>query len=568
MAGRRTFLPLAGAALLLIAPRVEAQPATAGTPVAGSHLAAESNASVLADGLGGAFIGFKIAYRSPSLPAEVAVAHVYASAGRDPDWAALPANPPGSLAQSSPAGPARVVRAPSGMVLTFADFSNIATPSDVVLELGAQGANGGYPGFQPSYSYNTLTVLPRSDGGALILSKATGSTNCLTTVLSPSGAGTEVLTHISLASGNQATVAGDRMAAAPSGVDGAIAVILLPTIDLTATGTDIVAVRVDGAGNAVWTPTHRVLSNAVRDQMDPVAVSDGADGAYIAWRDQRSATIGPDIYGVRLLANGASAAGWPIGAKAVVATTGGQYAPSIASDDAGGAWIAWVDERNLALSGSDIYFTHLLGDGTFASGFITNGRAMCTDPGAQTDVQITRDDSGGLFAVWIDARDGEPDLYALHMDAAGLVTSGWQSGGSPVCTDGTAQARPAVGWVSNGRAIAAWNDSRTGTNIVYAAALDAARGVLDVPRAGAARLALAPRVNPGHSAVELRIDAPGSGEVHVQLFDVSGRLRAERSVSGPVQGAAARFAGLEPGVYLVSAAQADERSTARVAVLR
>jgi len=239
----------------------------------------------------------------------------------------------------------------------------------------------------------------------------------------------------------------------------------------------------------------------------------------------------------------------------------------MASDDAGGAWIAWVDERD-TLSGPNIFFTHMLASGTPAAGFPTGGRALCAATGIQSEVQIVRDGSGGLFALWLDARDGETDLYAQHLDTSGNPTAGWAANGVAVCTDPTAQSGPALGAVSSGRAIAAWSDPRTGTAVVYAAALDATKGVLGVPAPATARLALAPRTNPGRGSVDVRIDAAGPGEVRVQVFDVSGRLRAERSISGPTQAFAVRFERLEPGVYLVSALQDGARSLARVAVLR
>jgi hypothetical protein len=354
----------------------------------------------------------------------------------------------------------------------------------------------------------------------------------------------------------------------PSGVDGGIAVILLPTINLTTTGTDMVAVRVNAAGSPVWSPAHRVLSSAVRDQMDEVAVSDGADGAIIAWRDGRNAATPDDIYAQRLLATGAVAAGWTAGGKAIAVLAGGQYAPSIASDDAGGAWIAWVDERNVVLGGSDIYFTHVLAGGTLASGFVANGRALCNELGDQTAVQLARDGSGGVFAVWLDARDGEADLYAQHLNAVGDPTVHWAAGGNPVCTDGTPQQSPAIDLVSTGHAITAWSDARTGTSIVYAAALDAGLGVLAVPRPAVAHLALAPAANPARDVLELRLDAAGAGEVRVTLTDISGRVQGERRLEGPARGTRLRFHGLAPGVYLARASQAGSSTLTRITVLR
>jgi hypothetical protein len=45
---------------------------------------------------------------------------------------------------------------------------------------------------------------------------------------------------------------------------------------------------VDGAGNAVWVANGVVLCTVPRGQYAPVIVSDGAGGAIVAWQDDRA----------------------------------------------------------------------------------------------------------------------------------------------------------------------------------------------------------------------------------------------------------------------------------------
>jgi hypothetical protein len=348
-------------------------------------------------------------------------------------------------------------------------------------------------------------------------------------------------------------------------VNGGIAVMLEPFVG-GATGVDIIAVRVDGAGQPVWPATWRGIATAALDQRDPVAVSDGADGVVVVWDDNRGSTA-PDIYAERLLASGALAPGWISGGKAICARTGNQVLPSIASDDAGGAWFAWQDDRNVDSTGVDLYFTHVLANGSFAPGSVTNGRVLCAAAGDQGSVKLVRDGSGGVFAVWLDGRNGGVDLYAQHLNSSGNPTTGWAAAGNAVCTNAAGKALPALDLVSTGRAIVAWNDARTGTDIVYSAALDAAHGVLDVPRAAAPRLSLAPGANPAHGGLELRLDAAGAGDVRVMLFDIAGRVQAERTVAGPVRSAGLKFDGLRPGLYLARATQAGASTNTHIAVL-
>src|SRR2546422_414629 len=110
-------------------------------------------------------------------------------------------------------------------------------------------------------------------------------------------------------------------------------------------------------------------------------------------------------------------------------------------------------------------------------------------------------------------------------------TSGTSCSAAPTSTSrmcsGTARSPPA--------------SSRTGASIVYAAALDAALGVLAVPGPAAAHLALAPATNPARDALELQLSAADAGDVRVTLFDVSGRVRAERMLAGPARARTLRF---------------------------
>ena len=556
---------LAAVALLAAAP-LHAQPATAGYAVSSTHLAGEHRPSVLADGLGGAFIGYKLDYRSVTAPAEILVSHVQPWGARYPEWGTLPLAPAGSLAQANPTGLARVVLAPQGKALAFADLTNGSGTADVVRRVETDGADPSYPGFKSTYSYNTLAVAQRSDGGALVMSKTPGSTNCLATVITAAGAGTEVLNDLAVGASWQAQLGGDQMTAVPSGTDGAIATLLFLQLQGALDGgTDIVAVRIDGSGHELW---HRVVTQALRDQTDVVSTTDGADGIIMAWRDQRTSANGADVYAQRLLSTGAAATGWLVGGKAIAALAGSdQLAPTIAPDDAGGAWIAWVDGRDLATTDNDIYFTHVLANGAFAAGFPSGGKVLCNALGSQSAVRVARDGNGGLFAVWLDARDGEQDLYGQHVDSAGNVTANWQANGSPLCTDPTPQIEAAIGWVSNGRAIAAWSDQRGGDNAVYALTLDAATVTLGVPAGSSSRLALAPRKNPSRRGIELMLDASGAGDVRVALLDVSGRRLAEQTIVGPGHAAPVRFQGVRPGLYFVTAARGGERASVRVAVV-
>ncbi len=135
----------------------------------------------------------------------------------------------------------------------------------------------------------------------------------------------------------------------------------------TATGLDLYAQRLSGAGGELWDAGGVVVSAAPDKQQSFDAVSLGAGGVITSWNDFRDPTF-TDIYAQRLDSSGV-AAGLVDGA-AVSTAFSSQFASSIVSDGAGGAIVAWYDYRDNATSGSDVYAQNAFADGgIFADGF-------------------------------------------------------------------------------------------------------------------------------------------------------------------------------------------------------
>jgi hypothetical protein len=147
----------------------------------------------------------------------------------------------------------------------------------------------------------------------------------------------------------------------------------------------------------------------------------------------------------------------------------GQSDPVIASDGAGGAFIAWNDLRSG--QGYDIYAQHVN-----ASGIVqwdSNGTVICAESGIQNMVVMIPDGAGGAILAWEDKRtDMNYDIYAQRLNSSG--TALWGAGGIPVvATDGDQQA-PCIVSDGQGGAIIAWNDTRPGgASNIYAQRLDA-----------------------------------------------------------------------------------------------
>lgn len=198
---------------------------------------------------------------------------------------------------------------------------------------------------------------------------------------------------------------------------------------------------------------------ATPDQMDPVVLSDGAGGEFVAWHDFRSGAY--DIYAQRISSAGVPL--WASGGVAVCSATGAQMCPCITSDGAGGAIIAWHDYRGGATS--DIYVQKLNANG--AAQWATNGVAVCTAANSQSYPQAVPDSAGGAIIAWMDYRSGTNwDLYAQRVSTTGIVR--FAANGIGVCTAASDQQNIVMVSDGSGGAFMSWEDLRSGSYDIYA----------------------------------------------------------------------------------------------------
>lgn len=227
---------------------------------------------------------------------------------------------------------------------------------------------------------------------------------------------------------------------------------------------DIYARRVSSTGSAQWAANGVAVCDAALAQWNPVMVSDGASGAIVAWGDTRSGE--GDIYAQRVNVSGVME--WADDGVAVCAATGVQEYPSIASDEAGGAIVAWTDSRGTDMS---IYSQRVRATGL--PQWTANGVSLCTYTGDQAGTLTVSDGAGGAIVGWYDMRAGASvvQLYARRVSASGVAQ--WASNGVAMCT--TPGGRAGIGLVSDGEggAIMALTDPRGSTSYdVYAQRVD------------------------------------------------------------------------------------------------
>lgn len=86
---------------------------------------------------------------------------------------------------------------------------------------------------------------------------------------------------------------------------------------------------------------NNAVCNFTGSQTNVQIVSDGSGGSICTWVDTRNGA--QDIYAQRMNANGSLL--WNVDGIAICNAVSDQYSPRLVSDAAGGAIIAWYDNR-------------------------------------------------------------------------------------------------------------------------------------------------------------------------------------------------------------------------------
>lgn len=184
------------------------------------------------------------------------------------------------------------------------------------------------------------------------------------------------------------------------------------------------AQRVNSAGVAQWPANGVRVANVAVTSYE--AIPDGSGGVIVAWEDTRAGSLNHDIYARRLGAAGDTM--WAGNGVLVCNATGQQVLPNLASDGAGGAIIAWVDER-LGSTMNRLYAQRISGAGTAqwaANGVLAGGSGNVFN---DQDLGATIDGAGGAYIVWTEFRNGFYSIFLQRMTGAGAPFAGWNPTG-------------------------------------------------------------------------------------------------------------------------------------------
>jgi hypothetical protein len=200
-------------------------------------------------------------------------------------------------------------------------------------------------------------------------------------------------------------------------------------------------------GTLAW--TERQITNLPGDQIGAVITEDGNNGAIIAWTDD-------NIRAQRIDTNGNIL--WPANGINICDAENRQRQPRIIRlNDF--IYIVWWDER---IGNRNIYLQKISLTGEIQ--WQKNGIPICTAPGTQNRVKILSD-SGDIFCIWDDGRNGNSDIYAQRIDINGNIK--YAENGVAMSTADKEQSSPAA--VSNEKdgVIAVWRDFRSESGEIY-----------------------------------------------------------------------------------------------------
>jgi len=250
------------------------------------------------------------------------------------------------------------------------------------------------------------------------------------------------------------------------GVDGAI---ITWQDSRNATESNIFAQRIKNNGTFSWLTDGVTICAAASYQQGPEIISDGSNGAIICWADYRAGGGASNIYAQKVTGVGEVAVdSWPADGRALSSVATSQLYHQMVSDGAGGAIVTWKDDRSGGLTPENIYAQRVVAAGTTAPGWDADGVAVCNNSKTQVEPRICYGGSNGAIFIWSDSRAGT-DVYAQKFNSSGVAQ--WTANGINVCTaqKGTAQTWPVL---CAGSGVVVWMDARNGIEDLYAQKFD------------------------------------------------------------------------------------------------
>lgn len=229
---------------------------------------------------------------------------------------------------------------------------------------------------------------------------------------------------------------------------------------------EIYAQRVDPDGNPLWGEQGIPIAASCwpggscgNTHWHAQIVADGEGGAIITW-DEMADGFHFSVWAQRV--NAAGQVLWAVDGVPLVYGPFHAYFPRIVSDGEQGAIVAWQDHRFVVPT---VYFAQRL-DATGTPHWPIGGvRIFSANASVGTEgYDMIEDGAGGAILAWVDGRNengtNNADIYAQRIGASGDLL--WSPDGVPACRRPRHQYTPILATTGDGGAIVAWEDHGTG----------------------------------------------------------------------------------------------------------
>ncbi len=306
------------------------------------------------------------------------------------------------------------------------------TNAIIVQKLNAAGtpqwASGGIRVYESATESpsSEMSVLPDAVGGAIVVFRAGGGSfdQIRAQRVSPTGNyqwGADGATVVAngAASSYNLTAVGD-------GANGVIVAFMQGNASVNA---DVRAQRLNAAGAQQWGANGVAIGAAANEQVFPVIVSDGANGAVIGWEDHRNGDSDTGIYAQRV--SGLGVVQWTGNGVAIGAAADNQdRMRSAAGDGAGGAVFVWEDNRTIG--GADGTYAQRISPSGSVS-WTANGVAVQTVQGFLSTPKVTMSGTNTLIVYAADGGGGDTDVFVQKLNGPGVAQ--YVGEGLPIASD-------------------------------------------------------------------------------------------------------------------------------------
>ncbi len=188
---------------------------------------------------------------------------------------------------------------------------------------------------------------------------------------------------------------------------------------------------------------------------EPNVAMDSQGNSYAVWTDYRNGNPS-DIYFSYRPKDGA----WQGNVKVNDDSRAAHDSPAITVDSNGNAYAVWIEYRD---ENQDIYFSYRPLGGTWQANTKVNHNAGTA---RRRSPSIAADANGNAYAVWADSRNGQDDIFFSYRPAGGT----WQTEGKVNQDSGTASHyNPRIASAPNGHVMVVWEDTRNGNSDIYSA---------------------------------------------------------------------------------------------------